>query len=67
MARTSKTVLSLAAISSFFGDYFHHAVPRGENALASGHLLTFSYNGENYIKASVHASMRNTAYIVEVK
>lgn len=63
----AKPVVTLAMIKAFFGDYFSKAIERGENALLSGHLLQFSYHGEfDMIRAKVHASQRNTSYVVYV-
>ena len=59
--------MSFKAITNFYGDYTKNTVPKGENALESGHLISFSYDGEsNWIKARVQSSMKSCNCTVSV-
>ncbi|KAK4882607.1 hypothetical protein RN001_005926 [Aquatica leii] len=61
-----KHVIKISAIISFFKDD-EKLIARGENALESGHLNSTTFDADlSILRGSVHASMRDRQYSVEV-
>lgn len=61
-----KSVLKLYAITKFFGNE-PKLIERGENALESAHVKSYSYVPDNFmLKGIVEASQKDEAYEVEV-
>jgi len=59
--------ITLSAITAFFSDELK-LIERAENALASGRLISFTYDGTNgVIKATVQPSMKKGSYTVMVR
>lgn len=67
MVLIAKTALKLSAIRSFFGVLYNNAIDKAENALDSGHLITFTYDADcHQVFADVRASQR-TKVLYKVK
>jgi len=59
--------VTLSAITKFYSDELK-LIERAENALASGRLISFTYDGTNgVIKAAVQPSMKKGSYTVMVR
>nr|CAH7751835.1 unnamed protein product [Callosobruchus chinensis] len=62
----SKHILRFSAIVNFFKEE-EKLIARGENAVESGHIKDMAFDSQfMIIKGSVHASMRDRVYKVEV-
>lgn len=60
-------VIKLSAIVHYFKDE-EKLISRGENAVESGHVENMIFDSEiRILKGSVHASMRDKTYKVEVR
>ncbi|VEN49575.1 unnamed protein product, partial [Callosobruchus maculatus] len=63
----SKHVLRFSAIVNYFKEE-EKLIARGENAVESGHIKDMAFDSQfMIIRGSVHASMRDRIYKVELK